>query len=80
MIPNRDSIPQNQPRPKDAVLKTDGAAASMGGICRDSVSVLNARFMESSAAFEAWLAWLVIFGKPPSIKDMTPDKNKQPKI
>jgi hypothetical protein len=32
IIPNRDSIPQNHPSPKDAVSNLDGAAISMGGI------------------------------------------------
>ena len=30
-IPNRDSIPQNHPNPKEAVSNLDGAAVSMGG-------------------------------------------------
>ncbi len=31
IIPNRDSIPQNHPNPKEAVSNLDGAAVSMGG-------------------------------------------------
>jgi len=53
MIPNRDSIPQNHPSPKDAVSKIDGADASMGGIASESVSVFNARFMVASVVFES---------------------------
>jgi hypothetical protein len=32
IIPNRDSVPQNHPRPKVAVSNSAGAAASMGGM------------------------------------------------
>jgi len=31
MIPNRDSMPQNHPKPKDAVSNTVGGDASMAG-------------------------------------------------
>jgi hypothetical protein len=31
IIPNRDSIPQNHPNPKEAVSNLEGAAVSMGG-------------------------------------------------
>jgi hypothetical protein len=52
MIPNRDSIPQNQPRPKEAVSKTAGAATSMGGISAGLVSIVYARFMGPSFVSE----------------------------
>jgi hypothetical protein len=52
MIPNWDSIPQNQPRPKEAVSKTAGAATSIGGISAGLVSRVYARFMEPSFVSE----------------------------
>jgi hypothetical protein len=55
MIPNRDSIPQNQPRPKEAVSKTAGTATSIGGISAGLVSRVYARFMEPSFVSEKGL-------------------------
>jgi hypothetical protein len=63
MIPNRDSIPQNHPRPKDAVSKTDGAAASMAGIAGDSGAILYARFISFSVFFDSWPARESIVGE-----------------
>jgi hypothetical protein len=74
IIPNRDSIPQNQPRPKDAVSKSDGTAASMGGI--DSDSILYARLMESSFVFEAGSACACVEGEQPIKNDISANKNK----
>jgi hypothetical protein len=55
MIPNRDSIPQNQPRPKEAVSKTAGAATSINGISAGLVSKVYARFMGPSFVSETGL-------------------------
>jgi hypothetical protein len=76
IIPNRDSIPQNQPRPKDAVSKIAGAAASMGGIAGDSVSILCARFMAVSVVFDSWFACESIVGEQAHRNDIIPRKNK----
>jgi hypothetical protein len=73
MIPNRDSIPQNQPSPKDAVSKLDGTDASMGGIAGDLT--LSARLMESFA-FEAWFAWVPVVGEQPVNNNITPNNDK----
>jgi hypothetical protein len=75
IIPNRDSIPQNQPRPKDAVSKLDGTAASMGGIAGDLV--LYARLRDPSFALEPLFACVAVVGEPPIKNDITPNKNKQ---
>jgi hypothetical protein len=50
-IPNRDSNPQNQPNPNDAVSYVDGAAASIGG--RAGASVLYEATSEFSIFFES---------------------------
>jgi hypothetical protein len=63
IIPNRDSIPQNHPRPKDAVSKTDGPAASRTGVAGGSVSSLYARFISVSVFFDSWLACESIVGE-----------------
>ena len=76
MIPNRDSIPQNHPSPKDAVSKIDGAAASMDGIAKGSVLVFNVRFMVASVVFESWPACESIVGEQAHSKDSIPVKNK----
>jgi hypothetical protein len=74
IIPNRDSFPQNQPRPKEAVSKLDGTAASMGGIAGDSV--LYSSLIEPSFVFEAWFSCVAVDGEQPIINDITPNKNK----
>jgi hypothetical protein len=48
MIPNRDSMPQNQPKPKLAVSTCAGAAASMGGMADWAGFDGWAYFMEDS--------------------------------
>jgi hypothetical protein len=48
IIPNRDSMPQNHPSPKDAVSNLDGTAVSIGG---RPFSML----MENSLVFDSWL-------------------------
>jgi hypothetical protein len=74
MIPNRDSTPQNQPRPKEAVSKTDGAAASMGGIVPDWVSVVSARLMASSCLSMAQSVLSISHPAFASIVGATPNK------
>jgi hypothetical protein len=76
MIPNRDSIPQNHPRPKDAVSKTDAAAASMAGIAGDSVSILYARLISASVFFDSWIAGESIVGEQAHRTDSIPSKHK----
>ena len=63
MIPNRDSIPQNQPNPKDAVSKAAGAAASIGGIDEDFV--LSAVTKEPSIVFVLLVPRPCIIAVPP---------------
>ena len=63
MIPNRDSIPQNQPKPKDTVSKTVGAAESIGGIDEDFV--LSAVAKEPSIVFVLLFPWACIIAVPP---------------
>jgi hypothetical protein len=75
MIPNRDSIPQNQPRPNDAVSKLDGIAASMEGIIGDSVSFFT--FIELFFTFGSWFACFAFVGEQPIESDITPRKNEQ---
>ena len=38
MIPNRDSMPQNHPKPNDAVSNAAGASASMAGMAEGVLS------------------------------------------
>jgi hypothetical protein len=70
MIPNRDSIPQNHPNPKDAVSKLDGATASIGGIARDPV--LEAAIKEPSTTFEPLFPCAFSITVPPIIKHNIP--------
>jgi len=72
MIPNRDSIPQNQPSPKEAVSKTEGAAASMAG---GLVASVYARFTEFSFVSEVWPVWVVSNRATPSESDIIPNNN-----
>ena len=67
-------MPQNQPRPKEAVSKVDGAAASMGGIAGDSV--LYAEPIEPFSALEAWLSCGAVVGEQAIKNHVTPNKNK----
>jgi len=52
-------MPQNQPNPKDAVSKMDGAASSMAGIFGAGVLDLEARFALLSSVPDAWFACIV---------------------
>jgi hypothetical protein len=74
MIPNRDSIPQNQPKPKDAVSKLAGIALSMDGIAGDSL--LYAGIIESSFVFEAGFAGVSVAGEQLIKNAVTPNNNK----
>jgi hypothetical protein len=76
IIPNWDSIPQNQPSPKDAVSKMDGAATSMGGMAGVSGCVLFARLMESAFGFDVSLVWAANVWAKPDKNDSIPNNNK----
>jgi hypothetical protein len=55
IAPNWASTPQNQPKPKVAVSKTDEAAVSMGGSPRGDATCWELIFMVDSSAVEGRL-------------------------